>query len=261
MVSHTFAICAYKQSPYLEECICSLTTQTVKSNIIIATSTPNDHIKALAEKYHLPLYINQGESGIAQDWNFAYRQAKTDYVTIAHQDDYYQPEYLENILNGLKCAKDPIIAFSDYGELRNGQKVDRNQLLTIKRILLLPLRIKGLWKSVRARRLCLSLGNPVCCPSTTYVKKKFPEEPFQVKYASNVDWMMLERASKYKGEFCYVTKVSMYHRIHEESTTSEIIGNNARGQEDFEMFCRFWPKGIAKIIARVYGTSEKSNNI
>ena len=78
MVSHTFAICAYKQSPYLEECICSLTAQTVKSNIIIATSTPNDYIKALAEKYHLSLYINQGESGIAQDWNIAYRQAKTD---------------------------------------------------------------------------------------------------------------------------------------------------------------------------------------
>ena len=126
----------------MEECICSLTAQTVKSNIIIATSTPNDYIKALAEKYHLSLYINQGESGIAQDWNFAYRQAKTDYVTIAHQDDYYQPEYLENILNGLKCAEDPIIAFSDYGELRNGKKIDSNQLLTIKRILLLPLRIK-----------------------------------------------------------------------------------------------------------------------
>lgn len=57
MVSHTFAICAYKQSPYLEECICSLTAQTVKRYIIIATSTPNDYIKALAEKYHLSYYI------------------------------------------------------------------------------------------------------------------------------------------------------------------------------------------------------------
>ena len=261
MVSHTFVICAYKKSPYLEECICSLVKQTIKSNIIIATSTPNNYIKTLAEKYQLPLYINQGDSGIAQDWNFAYKQAKTKFVTIAHQDDYYCSNYLENVLKVLKCVKDPIIAFTDYGELRNGQKVERNRLLTIKRILLLPLRIKGLGKSVKVRRLCLSMGNPICCPSTTYVKNKFPEEPFEVKYASNVDWMMLERVSRCKGEFCYVTQISMYHRIHEESTTSEIIGNNARGQEDYEMFCKFWPKRIAKLIARIYGNSEKSNNI
>ena len=261
MVSHTFAICAYKESPYLEECICSLEKQTVKSNILIATSTPNSYIKELAEKHHLPLYINTGESGIAQDWNFAYRQAKTEYVTIAHQDDYYKPEYLQNVLDGLKKAKSPIIAFTDYGELRNGEAVEKNSLLKIKRLLLLPLRIKALWGCVWARRLCLSLGNPICCPSTTYVKETFPENPFEVRYASNVDWMMLEKASRYTGEFCYITEVSMYHRIHEESTTSEIIGNHARGQEDYEMFCKFWPKGIAKIIARVYGNSEKSNNI
>ena len=68
---HTFAICAYKESPYLEECILSLKNQTVKSNIIMATSTPNEWIQGLAEKYEIPLYINTGEGGIAQDWNFA----------------------------------------------------------------------------------------------------------------------------------------------------------------------------------------------
>ena len=40
MNDHTFAICAYKESPYLEECIKSLKNQTIKSNILIATSTP-----------------------------------------------------------------------------------------------------------------------------------------------------------------------------------------------------------------------------
>ena len=99
---HTFAICAYKESPYLEECILSLKNQTVKSNIIMATSTPNEWIQGLAEKYEIPLYINTGEGGIAQDWNFAYRQAKTDYVTIAHQDDIYEPNYLKMIFGELK---------------------------------------------------------------------------------------------------------------------------------------------------------------
>ena len=51
--NHTFAICAYKESPYLEECITSLMEQTVKSEIFIASSTPNKYIDDIAAKYNL----------------------------------------------------------------------------------------------------------------------------------------------------------------------------------------------------------------
>ena len=49
--NHTFVICAYKESPYLEECIRSLKNQSVRTNLRMATSTDNGHIRALAEKY------------------------------------------------------------------------------------------------------------------------------------------------------------------------------------------------------------------
>lgn len=42
---HTFVICAYKESPYLEACIRSLKKQTVASAICLATSTPSDYLK------------------------------------------------------------------------------------------------------------------------------------------------------------------------------------------------------------------------
>ena len=45
---HIFAICAYKESPYLEECILSLEKQTRKSSIIMVTSTPNKYIAAFS---------------------------------------------------------------------------------------------------------------------------------------------------------------------------------------------------------------------
>ena len=54
MNEHTFAVCAYKESPYLEECIESLKGQSVRSNILIATSTPNEYIKNIAEKNNIP---------------------------------------------------------------------------------------------------------------------------------------------------------------------------------------------------------------
>lgn len=36
---HTFAVCAYRESPYLDECVESLLAQTVRTNVIVATST------------------------------------------------------------------------------------------------------------------------------------------------------------------------------------------------------------------------------
>lgn len=47
--NHTFAICAYKESPFLEECIQSLLGQTIPSTIIIVTSTDNAYIQNMAE--------------------------------------------------------------------------------------------------------------------------------------------------------------------------------------------------------------------
>ena len=97
MNEHTFAVCAYKESPYLEECIESLKGQSVRSNILIATSTPNEYIKNIAEKNNIPYFINEGEGGITQDWNFAYSSAESKYITIAHQDDIYEKDYFISI--------------------------------------------------------------------------------------------------------------------------------------------------------------------
>ena len=63
-VSHTFAICAYKESAYLEECIQSIRKQSLKTNIIMITSTENDFLKGISDKFEIPLYINRGERGI-----------------------------------------------------------------------------------------------------------------------------------------------------------------------------------------------------
>ncbi len=105
---HTFAICAYGESPFLRECIESLLGQTIKTRIIMASSTDNRQIRGLAEEYGIPLYINHGPAGIANDWNFAYHHSKTKLVTLAHQDDKYRPEYVERMLKSVSRAKHPL---------------------------------------------------------------------------------------------------------------------------------------------------------
>lgn len=259
--NHTFVICAYKESAYLEECILSLINQSVKSNIIMITSTPNEYISNLANKYDIKLHINNGESGIVQDWNFGYNLANTRYITIAHQDDVYSEQYAKKVLARLVNSKKPLIAFTDYGELRNGEFIDKNKMLSIKRLMMWPLECKIFCNSIWIRRRILSMGNPICCPSVTFCKDNMPDVVFNVKYRACEDWEAWEKLSKLKGEFCYVTDILMHHRIHEESETSIIIGDNVRSVEDYDMYCKFWPKFIANILIRFYSKAQNSNDL
>jgi glycosyltransferase involved in cell wall biosynthesis len=261
MEKHTFAICAYKESPYLEECICSLLGQTIRSNIIIVTSTPNDYIKDLAAKYQIPCYINGGEGGITQDWNFGYAQCHSRYITIAHQDDVYEKEYLEHALRALDHAKRPLIYFSDYYEIRNGEKVTDNRLLKIKRLMLLPLRPGCFQNSRFIRRRILSFGSPICCPAVTFAAENLPQVVFRNHFRACEDWETWEMISRLKGSFLYDTGRWMGHRIHEGSETSAIIGDNKRSLEEYEMFCKFWPKWIAGMLSRVYSGGQASNQL
>lgn len=260
-IKHSFVICAYKESPFLEECILSLKGQSVKSNIIMITSTPNNYIEKIGEKYGIPLYINEEDSGIVQDWNFGYSKCTTPYVTIAHQDDIYLEKYTENAIDMLEQSKKPLIFFSNYGEIRDGILLKNNLLLKVKRILLFPLKFRIFRKSRFIRRRSLSLGNGICCPSVTFAVRNLPNPVFRVHFRSDEDWEAWERLSKIEGEFLYNSDILVGHRIHGESETSVILSDNARGIEDYEMFCKFWPKCIAKVLVKVYSQSEKSNKL
>jgi len=258
---HTFVICAYKESPYLRECIESLKNQTYESKIKLVTSTPNDYIAQLAEEYGLEVLVNPGEGGITQDWNWAYAQADTPYITIAHQDDIYFPDYTKRMIEHIDKAKQPLIYFTDYQELRNGKPCESNQLLRVKRLMLLPLRPKCFQHSKWIRRRILSMGSPICCPSVCYVRENLPDTIFENRFRSCEDWEAWEMLSKLKGSFVYDSQPMMYHRIHEESETSAIIGDNKRSEEEYIMFCKFWPRWFAKLIVRVYATGQKSNDL
>lgn len=257
--NHTFVICAYKESEYLEECVKSVINQNVKSNVIISTSTPNDFIKSISIKYNLPLYINNGEKGIGQDWNFGVSNTNTDYVTIAHQDDIYKSNYLEEIVNMLEKGKNFVIAFTDYREIKNGKEIELTKNLKIKKILLFP--IKFFRKSKFIRRRVLSLGSSICCPSVTVNTKITGKKPYLTNLKCDLDWDTWDKMSNYKEGFLYISKELMCHRIHEASETSNLIENNVRLKEDLLMLERFWPKPIAKFIMKFYKKAIDTNKI
>ena len=260
--SHTFVICAYKESPYLEECIKSLQAQTLKSQMIMVTSTPCEFLDEISRRYQIPLIVNPGPGGIVEDWNFGYHQVKTPYLTLAHQDDLYYEGYTEHFCQGVQRArKKALIFFSDYVEIRQGQVVKENKLLKIKRLMLLPLRPKIFSSNRFIRRRILSFGSPICCPSVGYARENLPETIFSRGFISNQDWEAWERLSKLKGDFLYDPEALVAHRIHEASTTTEIISEHGRSKEDAIMYRKFWPKWIANLLVRAYAKGQDSNQL
>lgn len=257
---HTFVIIAYKESPYIEECIQSLLNQTIKSQIHITTSTPSEYLRAIAKKYKLPLHINNVSAGIASDWMYAYDSTATRFVTLAHQDDLYDNRYAEKCLAAAAKKENNLITFTGYKELFNGVYRSNTLNLLVKRLILFPFFLfKNNIASSWMKKRMFSFGNSISCPSVMYNKDTIGEFTFNEKLENNLDWDAWLTFAERKGCFVYVKDKLMVHRIHENSESSENLRNNTRQQEDYQMFKKVWPAPLAKIISKIYSLSYASN--
>lgn len=258
---HTFVVCAYKENPYIGETIASLLAQSLSTNVILSTSTPNEYLKDICEKYSIQMVVNPNPHLAGDDWNFGYDAAKTPLVTMAHQDDYYDPTFLERMLDGINSYDEDevLIGFTDYFEMRDGRRVDSNTLLKIKRFMNAPLANRFFNGSKFVKKRILAFGDPICCPAVTLVKPKLGLSPFDTTYKNSCDYKTWVDFASRDGRFVYVNQPLVGHRIYPESATSLNLGEDIRKGEDLEILSTLWPRPIAKLVNSVYALSEKSN--
>ena len=211
---HTFVIPAFGDSPYLEECIHSLSRQTMKSPILITTSTPSKYIEDIAQKFQVNIRVNTlGHSNIANDWNFAYAQASSSFVTLAHQDEIYHPDYCAEIFRHLSQFdfKNVSIIFTGYRELAGNQLLKRPTIhAIIKKILLWPYLLKSKISSPGIKRITLALGTPICCSSVTYHKDFLKDFTFSDRFKVALDWQTWLSLAKRDGYFYYLNRASSF---------------------------------------------------
>jgi len=257
-MEHAFVICAYLENPNLQETIQSLLSQTRKSEIFISTSTPNEFVRTLAEKYQIPLLVNPESKGSGSDWNFAFRSVDAKYITLAHQDDIYEPTFAEKTLQALKDAKDPIIAYTEYYELRGEEHVTHSGFLKIKQHMNRTISLAS--RSRALRRIVLGFGFSICCPAITYHKQKIKNICFRTDYQNSHDWEAICRLAKLPGEFVYIPEQLLGHRIYTESQTTKSIVNGTREREDMEILYSIWPVPVAKAIMHWYRKSLDNNS-
>ena len=261
MHTHTFVISAYKESQYLDSCIQSLLGQQAKSNLVIATSTPNEFIAQKAQQYGLHYMVNKSlEAGIANDWNFALDIAQTDLVTIVHQDDVYEDEYALKMVNAFEKSKgNALIAFSNYREILDNRLRSNSLNFMVKKILLAPFFFTHSISSVFLKKFILSFGDPICCPSVTFNKTALKDFKFSSDFYCALDWYAWYELAKKEGAFLYVNKKLLQHRIHNESATTANLDTGIRQQEECKILNMIWGSRIGSFISRLYSIGHKSN--
>lgn len=250
-IKHTFVIMGYGESPYIEEAYLALKAQTIKSNIIMTSSTPNDYQSDFAKKNDIPFIINPNRKDFAGDLNFAYATADTDYVTMVHQDDLLMPKYAESCIELANQYQDALIVFTDYMEYSNGNFSSDSLNMKIKKILMtVHFPFKNSLNSSFLKRSLISFGNPISCPSIFYVKKNIGLLEFDYDYKVSPEWEVLVRLSKMNGRFVFVKDKLHAYRVHEGQITS--VGLDNRKREDILVFNILWPRPIASILIKFY---------
>lgn len=252
MHTHIFSICAYKDSPYLESCIKSLKKQTVPTKIILCTSTPSPYIEAMAERYELPLYVRDEVSDIQADWNFAYQMADSKLVTIAHQDDMYHKTYAQTVQNCWSRYPDTTVMTTDATIVKHGRLQTIGKVEIVKKLLRIPLRIPMLNHLKQVKKSALRFGNPIMCPSCTYDKEALGEPLFVSSFKYALDWDTMVDLAERQGRFICIERPLLFYRIHDGATTKDCIKDHRREREEADMFRRFWPERVVKLIMSLY---------
>jgi hypothetical protein len=261
-VSHSFVVLAYGESPYLGECLASLSGQDHPVPVVVSTSTPHPGLDQMCATHGATLQVHGPNRGIGHDWNVAYASATSDWVTLAHQDDVYSPAYTSFVQDRAAAHPDDRMVFSTYYEIANGQRRPTVPMLRIKRVLL-ELGFLGATRvTSRARkRRVLRFGNPVSCPAVALNKRVLGDFRFRDDMKTNMDWVAWLDIADEPAGIGLSREPLVGHRIHPGSETSASIGQGDRYREDLEIFERLWPAPLARLITSVYTRSYRSNKL
>ena len=250
-MKHTFVILAYNISDNLEECIKSVINQSVKSNIIIATSTPNNYIIDLASEYSLGVMVNKAKSNKGRDYNFAINSFNTELVTIAHQDDLYDRNYTKEILNCYKKNKKATIIFTDNYEIYIDKKIKKSKKLFWKRYFLLPLKFSIFQKMKFFKLRSLRRDKYICTSSITFVKKNIDGDIFPTNLKYDNDWQGLIDLAKKDTRFVYLKKKLVGYRQEEKEVNKNKI------KEDEKILSSMYPKWYYEKIVKKRGDKSE----
>ncbi len=259
--SHAYVVPAYRYSPHLGECLDSLLSQTLASDIKVVTSTPHPEAEAECTQRGIPYITHNPNRGIGPDWNAALRSTNAKWVTVAHQDDLYYSDFTASVRDVATrdLGDEVVMMFCDYDEFTNEALRPKSRLLWIKTLLLhFGFVGRSAIRDGFSKRNALRFACPIPCPAVTINSQRM-HDGFDETFEINLDWATWINAADKPGYFVWIRRKLMGHRIHDSSETSAAILDGRRKAEDFRILSRLWPNWIAKRIVGSYGLAYSSN--
>jgi hypothetical protein len=237
----------------------------VASDILITTSTPSPYLRSIGERRQVPVVVNKIAAGIVSDWNFAFAQARSEWVSLAHQDDWYERDYVEACRDALAGVRNATLLYTDATEEiegRTGELLNTRVKRAISGLTFLTFLTFLTGRSIDApwrKRLLLSFGNPIPCPSVMINKRLLPAFTFPEGWKSNLDWRAWFTLARQPGAFVYVSRRLVHRTLHVDGATTRALAD--RALEDARMFKELWPAPVAAALNRLYAPSRSPYRI
>lgn len=249
---HAFVVLAYQRSPFLGACLASLQAQTSPSRVLIVTATPNDHIAEQAALCGAGLTINPFPSGMAGDFNFGLRASGARFVTLAHQDDLYQTDFLARTLDLFTRRPEGALSFTGYHEIDDDGAVRRSKV-SLANTVLTGATLGG-GETVRGlrSRLFLGLGCAIPCSSVTFDMHKLADFSFSPDLSCCMDWDAWWRLRESGHLFLRTPQRLVHRRYNGQTATAQAKREGHRQSEDLAILRAIWPSRIGDLVHRVY---------
>lgn len=120
----------YKRNETLEETLQSALNQrtNVPYEVIVVSNDPEattNKTKDIIEKFcsnKIYYYVNTANIGLCGNWNRGIELARSDYISMIHDDDILSPYFIESVLKAITDCKKPGVIGVDYYNFNSANK-------------------------------------------------------------------------------------------------------------------------------------------
>lgn len=220
----SIALCTYRGAQHLKVQLDSLLVQTYPHiEIIISDDCSTDGTRVLLEEYasreaRIKVFYQEKNLGYVQNFEFAMTQCRGEYIALCDQDDYWYPQKIEELVNGIGSA---------WMIYHDSELVDEKGLPLNVRFTDRVRFVQGQGIEPFLMLNCVSAHAMMIRKELLAIASPFPTALFH-------DWWLAFAASA-KGEIRYLSSVLVSYRQHSTNAT-DFFGQRAKktDRENFD---------------------------
>jgi len=194
---------------------------------------------------------NEKDRSMAGNWNYSFDHAKSELVTLLHDDDYLSPKYVENMLEVAEEFDGSAAYFCDVSIVNEHNRRAFSVADFIKRFI----KPRGCIIHLSGDEGLASILNGcyIFCPTICYRKSKLSYSPFSNKWKMVTDLKFYLDVLSEQSVITGINQKLYFYRRHKQNQTSKMTESLDRFKEESDLYdviaslpLKDWPKSISK---------------